>query len=427
MIRSVLRSASIAASLTALGLALAPAAGAVVRRGTVYGPAPANRALAHRAASGLVRALRVPGDAQRTGHPPHGTRGRLSAVPIVGREARLVDAHSFWRMDKAPGAVLRYVAHHLPPGVERSSRVSGGSSNGVGLLFWQIHPPSGLAMRAVAVSAVALPSGLTAVRLDGTAQWLAPRPRWERVPADVELATAAGHGARPGDGDAAGPESRVTVLESGTARRLAAWINSRPVAQPGEFYSCPFGADQVLGVQFLGAGGGLLARATESLAGGCPTLSLTIGGRTGPALEDQGLQQELVRLHVISSCRADELSAPAPGRTRVDGKPALAFTWRDSSPEICTTPTLPSIALLDAGGRVLVGHDLHRPAGSPTVLFPGTKGSVTAGFQNCPSRPVARRARVRLSPTITWSVPLTRGLPVRPCVYPLTLIPDALG
>jgi len=425
----VLRFASIAASLAALGVGLfAPAAGAAVRPGSVYGPVSANRALAHRDALKLLRALRLPAESQRVGQAPRGTHGRLSRVPVLGRQARVVDSHAFWRSVQPPGAVLRYVAHHLPPGVELSSRVSGGTSTGVGLLFWQLHPLAGLAMRAVAVSAVALPSGLTAVRLDGAAQWLSPRPGWEQVPAGIELATYSGHGARPGDRRAAAPESRPAVLTSEAARRLAAWINSRPVVQPGAFSSCPFGADRALGVRFLGEDGGVLAQATESFAAGCGTLTLTVAGRTGPALaDDTGLDQELVRLHVISSCRADELSLMSPGRTRVAGDPALAFTWRDTSSEICTAPALPSIALLGAHGRVLVGHDLAQPAGAPGVLYPGSRESVAAGFQNCASRPFARRARVRLTPRITWTVPVGRTHPVRPCSGPLTLIPEVPG
>jgi hypothetical protein len=406
-----------------LGMSATPAL-AAARPGSVFGPASANRALAHREVLGLLRKLRLPGDARRTLRAPHGTRGRLSRIPGGSSSRHLVDAHSFWESIDPPGAVLRYVAHHLPPGVLFSTRTAGGGSNGVGFLRWQLHAPPGLATRAVAVSAVALPSGLTAVRLEAAAEWVSPRPGWDRVPAGAAIATVAGHGARRTDVQAVGPESRSVILTGRTDRRLAGWIDRQPAAQPGLFASCGFGADSALTVEFLDPSHRLLARATETVAGGCGALSLTIRGRTGPALTDGGLEQELVRLHVVRSCRADELSVPSPVRRQASGGPALVFTLHDTSREICTAVATPSIVLIGARGHVLVGHDLRPPVTPPAVLYPESAESVTAEFQSCPGRPRARRARVRLTARLAWNVILT-GRAVRPCAEPLTLVTGA--
>ena len=419
----MLRSASITGSLIALGLAFVPAAAAApTPPGSVYGPESANRALAHRQARRLLRAMRLPADARRATRAPTGTRGRLSRMPYGPAPAQLVDDHSFWRSDEPPGLVLRYVAHHLPPGVVFSTRVAGGSADGAGFLRWQLHGLPGVAMRAVAVSAVALAPGLTAVRLDGEAQWMLPRPRWEWVPARGARAAVAGHGTRPGDVQAPGPESRSVGLGAHTAARLAAWVDRQPAAQPGVFSSCGLGDDTALVVRFLAADGRLLARVTESSASGCGALTLTVGGRTGPALQDGGLQTELVRLHVLAPCRAGELSVGSPVRTRASGAPALHFMLRDSARVICTAAAVRSITLLGAGGRVLVGHDLSAPAGPPAVLYPESAESVLAEFQNCPSRPRARSAHVRLASRLAWTVPLALRRPVRPCPQPLTLV-----
>src|SRR5581483_2001193 len=123
------------------------------------------------------------------------------------------------------------------------------------------------------------------------------------------------------------------------------------------------------------------------------------------------LQQELVRLHVVAPCRTGELWALAPARARASGEPALTFTLRDVSSEMCTAATVPSIVLLGSGNRVLVGHDLHLPAGPPQVLYPQTEDSVTAGFQDCENRPPARRARLRFGRRRVWTVSLPRRRP----------------
>jgi hypothetical protein len=418
----VFRSAAFRGLLVALGLLLVAATGAAARSGSVYGPEAANRALAGRQALMLLRHLRPPAGAQRIGR--HRTRGRLSADPVDGRQPRLRDAHSFWLTDRSPGAALRFVAHHLPHGLQLSTRAAGDSSSGVGSLSWQLRPLPGLESRAIAVSAVALSRGVTGVRLDGEAQWLAPRARWDRVPPGVARATVSGHGAVGIDRQAAGPQSRVTVLSPSRAQRLAGWINRQPIAQPGGFYTCPFGSNQVLSVQFLGDGGGVLAQSDESFPGGCPALSLTVEGRIGPPLQDGGLEDELVRLHVIAPCRQDELSSPTPMRGRASGEPALTFTLRDVSREICTIPQLGSIVLLGRGHRVLVGHDLQSPPGPPNVLYPATAESITGEFQNCANRPAARIARVRLAGQRGWTVALPPGPPIRPCAEPLTVVPD---
>ena len=58
---------------------------------------------------------------------------------------------------------------------------------------FSLPPVAGvLTQRLLGVTAVPLADGATAVRTDGEAVWLTPRPRWERIPAGVRSVVLTG-------------------------------------------------------------------------------------------------------------------------------------------------------------------------------------------------------------------------------------------
>jgi hypothetical protein len=108
----------------------------------------------------------------------------------------LVEAHAWWTIHARPDAVLAYVRAHLPPDATASSTSSGNVAPGFASDTYQLPPIAGiLSERVVAVAVVRLPDGVTAVRTDGEAVWITPRPAWELIPAHVDTVTFTARGA----------------------------------------------------------------------------------------------------------------------------------------------------------------------------------------------------------------------------------------
>jgi len=134
-----------------------------------------------------------------------------------------------------------------------------------------------LAERVIGVSVAILPDGINAVRTDGEAVWLTPRPSWERIPAGVShvVFTASGQT----DSNRLGPVSAPRTLTGSRAHRLVAFINRAEIVQPG-LHSCPVALAETVTLRFLAADDRVVARAVEDPTG-CASVTLTLARRTG--------------------------------------------------------------------------------------------------------------------------------------------------
>jgi hypothetical protein len=416
---TMLRRTLIVGSLILLGIVLSAAADPP-RPTPVAGPRStraANRAAAQAWASRLISELRPPASAVRSPGKPAGVGTALASPGFSLTTPQLVDDTSWWTIKEPPSAVIAFVGAHLPHARRIVGRGVGGERGQVNDSFWSYSPPAGLSQLTVAVQTDALAGGRTAVRLDGEATWLVPRPVWDRIPASVRSLTYTARATVAGfDGGNASHGRRSTPRTVGPrdARRLAAAIDGLQRIQPGLVFSCPFDAVQPrITLRFRGRGGRPLAVAVDSPSG-CASLSLSVHGRRGPQLDDRvgprlSILQRMVALGAIDPCRSDQLVAGPASLALAAHRPTLTLSIRDRSDAVCTVRGFPRVGLVGSGGHLLA--DRHRNTGAvvlrregaagAVILYPGTSAQFTARYDTCPGRPRAVIARIR--------VPGTRG------------------
>lgn len=209
-----------------------------------------------------------------------------------------------------------------------------------------------LAERVIGVSVAILPDGINAVRTDGEAVWLTPRPSWERIPAGVShvVFTASGQT----DSNRLGPVSAPRTLTGSRAHRLVAFINRAEIVQPG-LHSCPVALAETVTLRFLAADDRVVARAVEDPTG-CASVTLTLARRTGPELSHYpSVTEELLRLGAVPTCAAGKLtpSASPPGRDGPANARVIDFGFQNISDVMCALSGFPRLALVDAAGRRL--------------------------------------------------------------------------
>ncbi|HEY3771912.1 MAG TPA: DUF4232 domain-containing protein [Solirubrobacteraceae bacterium] len=416
----MLRRTLIAGSLLLLGIALPAAADRVDHTppaGSPFTSSAVNRAAARQWGSRLISELRLPAGATRAAGRPAGVGTSLDSPGFSLTTPQLVDDTSWWTIDEPPSTVIAFVRTHLPHGLRIVGHGVGSESGQVSDAFWSYAPPAGLSQLTAAVQTDALAGGRTAVRLDAEATWLVPRPAWDRLPASVRSvtytarATVAGlGGARPVHGRRSAPRT----LGPRDARRLAAAIDQLQRMQPGVVYSCPIDAvEPRITLRFRGAGGRPLAVAVDRPSG-CASLSLSVHGRRGPALNDTGgpsaaIQERMVAFGAIRRCRSGQLVAGPASLALAAHRPTLTLSVRDRSDAACTVRGFPRVRLVSSRGHVLAERHrdldpgaLRREAvGGAVILYPGTSAQFTTRYDTCPAHPRAVIARIQ--------VPGTRG------------------
>jgi hypothetical protein len=185
---------------------------------------------------------------------------------------------------------------------------------------------------ALGVAVTAATGGGTAMRADGQAVWLIPRPTQEVVPAGTRAVSVSID--RLGGGQF--PVSTVTAPRK--IRQLLRFVDSRQLAQPGVTACREIGPDTtVLDLRFLAPSRGTpLARVVEN---GCGGLSLSIQGHSEPGLEeDVNLTGLLWKLGALPVCRAAQLSGSTTLPTRFPAPPELMaeIGFRDVSSTTCS-------------------------------------------------------------------------------------------
>ncbi|MGH2894466.1 MAG: DUF4232 domain-containing protein, partial [Solirubrobacteraceae bacterium] len=145
-----------------------------------------------------------------------------------------------------------------------------------------------------------------------------------------------------------------------------------PVVAPGA-YACPAGAPgQAIGITFLDARGRPLAHAASDSASGCRWLTVSVGGRRGPALlGGWDLPPRLWTAGSLIRCTAAQITvslSPASNRP-AQGSAQIAVHNVARSP--CSLKGDPTIELMSATGRRLPVADVRAPQSPSVATAPG--------------------------------------------------------
>jgi hypothetical protein len=229
-------------------------------------------------ATQLLGELILPAGSVRLGESG-APRSLLGPAPHAAARPGLLDVHAFWRVYGDPQGVLLWMEAHQPPGSRLVSSASPSGPEGTTWLagFWQRGPAPELAPGILFVQTVGAPHGGTVIRADAEVAWVPTRPRWERIPADVQLVTVS-VGA-PGEP----PSMTLTIPDEAKINRIVRLLDRLPLMAPGAFH-CPADNGPLLTLTFLGEATEVpLAQATAD-GSGCGGVTLSIRGRAGPAL-----------------------------------------------------------------------------------------------------------------------------------------------
>jgi hypothetical protein len=262
--------------LAAFGLRAALAGG----RNLADGPATvrANQQAAVRDSQRLLGRLVLPSGADPLSRTPSGADGLLSAPsasPGLGN-ADLIDLDRYWIVTDSPAAVTSFIAAHPPAGSNWMGSSSGLVGPGVpsnSSISYDWPPVADvLDIRWLAVTAVLLPNGTTAVRADAEIGWVIPRSATSLVPQqarvlDVTVAplTAAGK-----------PSLSITVSDLAKVDKLATIMNDLQSVQPNEVWHCPglpLSKSLATFTFRANAGGPVLARANVPASATAPATS----------------------------------------------------------------------------------------------------------------------------------------------------------
>jgi hypothetical protein len=383
------------------------------------GSATGNRARASAEAAVLLGELALPAGAVASASEPAGDGGVLARPSYDEATPNLVDAHAWWTVPGSAADVLAYVAAYLPPGAKFSGSSAGNAGPGFkSENFALAAVPGVLSERVLAVTVVQLTSTTTAVRTDGEAVWITPRPVWEQIPPSSRSVIFTARGVTTGGRE--GPTSAPRMLTGVRARRLIAFIDALGLVQPGA-RPCPAGIPVSVQLRFFAAGGGKpVARAVEEPTG-CAFVTLTVGGRAGPALTDYpSVTVELERLGAIPVCSASQLEPSASVAARSGGQALMTFTFRNRSRAVCRLSGFPRLALFDVHGHLLhhpvadQGAAIVRRQGldAAAALDPQRSASFTVMWAGCHT-PRAVRARIEL-PGVPARFVLGVGSPAKP-------------
>jgi hypothetical protein len=194
----------------------------------------------------------------------------------------------WWRVPGQPKAVLSWVRAHLPSGFTPDGSGSATFRNSSGALIesrgdvFALPPvPGVLPQRQLVVTAMPY-RGQTALRTDAQVAWLPVRPATERIPSGVRAVTVTPVFGSNQDPRGDRLDHAFTVTDPATVARIVALANGLTVYPPG-VHPCPADFGGAMRLAFLDRAGSQVARFSAQY-GGCGIASVSIGGKTQPAL-----------------------------------------------------------------------------------------------------------------------------------------------
>ncbi len=253
------------------------------RAGTTSHAAPPRQRAAADAARIIADFRRPPGTVRT---------GPIASLdnPAVGiGTSDVATATRWWRVPGQPRAVLSWVRAHLPagftPGGSGSTTFrdsSGALVESQGDVFALPPVPGVLPQRQLVVTAVPY-RGQTALRTDAQVAWLPARPAAERIPSGVRAVTVTPvFGFNP-DPRRDRLDHAFTVTDPAQVARIVALADALTVYPPG-VHPCPASFGGAMRLAFLDRAGGQVLARFSAQYGGCGVVSVSIGGKTQPAL-----------------------------------------------------------------------------------------------------------------------------------------------
>ena len=240
--------------------------------------------------------------------PPGAVRTGLIASltsPGVGMGTTAVaTATRWWRVPGQPRAVLAWIGAHLPAGFTLAGSGEGSSQSSPPVEMtadiFALSPLPGVpSQRQLVVTAVSY-RGQTALRTDAQVAWLPARPAAERIPPGVRAVTVTPVFGLNRDARLDRLDHAFTVTTPATVARIVALADGLTVYPPG-VHPCPADFGGAMRLAFLGRPGGpVLARFAAEYAG-CGTVSVSIAGRTQPALSDSMASGSLFQDRVLAA------------------------------------------------------------------------------------------------------------------------------
>jgi hypothetical protein len=193
-----------------------------------------------------------------------------------------VDDVSWWQATGAPQAVLGWERAHLP---HRFSAEGNGAFWGPGTAAWSDSfslpaVPGVLNPRRLLVEVTDAGGGQTALRIDAQVTWLPAKPASERIPSAARVVTIT---AIPGLDQHGRQLAPATITDASVVSRIGSLLDGLPVFPPGT-YSCPMDTGKGLRLTFRATARGPALAVANIVLDGCATVSLTVGGATGPTL-----------------------------------------------------------------------------------------------------------------------------------------------
>jgi hypothetical protein len=256
--------------------------------GAAFADEASNRDAATRDAAGALTLLRLPEGAVRVDQNPAADPRYLDRPFSAPASPNLTTQTEFWRVPGKPWDLFAWLKKHPPEGTRIA--VSGSGGNRDGLQFWGVsfeRPPIREVMqtRQLAISLAKANDGNTALRADGLAIWIVPRPPSEQIPAGAERVrvTITGLGSTA--------VTRFAVSNPKQIALITRALNRLPLVQPGVLL-CPLSRGVHARLTFRGSDGSVLADADASLDG-CPSVDLALRGEKQPALASWTLFDDL--------------------------------------------------------------------------------------------------------------------------------------
>jgi hypothetical protein len=187
------------------------------------------------------------------------------------------DATGYWRARGTATALLAWEQAHISPSFSRQDVIIGPPSWNT--VYALPAVPGVLPQREMNVQVYDTGGGTTVIRAEAMVSWTPPRPAAEVVPASVTVVTIAPYGLWPK------MPAPVTVTSPTAVRRLAALVNTLPLATTANDVPCPMGMGFTL--TFRAAAGGVPVAVAQG-PGTCDAVTLSLNGKDEPALQPPG-------------------------------------------------------------------------------------------------------------------------------------------
>lgn len=198
-----------------------------------------------------------------------------SGSPTMGLNSTAqADATGYWRVSGAATALQAWEKAHIARGFARQDVIIGPPSWST--LYTLPAVPGVLPQREMNVQFYDSTDGTTVIMAAAMVSWQPPRPAAEVIPAtavSVTVTPTAGWFGNP---------APVTVTSQPAVRRLAAYLDTLPLATAGTDIPCPMGLGQFT-LSFRDAGGAAVAQAYGP--GACGVLTLRVNGKDKPSLQ----------------------------------------------------------------------------------------------------------------------------------------------